>query len=582
MGGYGTFKLAAQFPDLFARAQHDRRAVGHRVDRHATAARVAAQHPDPDVGRRRRRARSRSRHPRDRPTGSTRSATATSSTCSSARSTCCSRSTTSTSRRPTSSARRGSIATRRTSPTSTTRAMDFPAAGTAAGHAYWVSGVRLRDAAANGGRGRGRRALGGLRARRPRAVRHRPPASGSSTAAALATPVLARTHADLGRGAARRRRGPPGGRRDATSPALTIDPRRARVSCDAKIVVTSDGPVKVTLAGCSRRRYAISDGGGTTTTRGETMAELREVAAGLQFPEGPVAMNDGSVIVVEIGRGTVTRVGAGRLRREVATPRRRPERRRGRARRQPLRLQQRRRLRLPRAARHGGHPRAAPAAEQLQRRADRAHRPGLRRGRGHLRGMRRPTAARAQRPRVRRPRRLLLHRSRHPGGAHDRPHRRASTRSPTARRSKRWCLPLDSPNGVGLSPDGKRLYVAETYSACVWQWEIAGPGDVTVPAGLLPHGGELLTRLPGFQYLDSLAVDGDGNVCVGTLGSGGITSVSPEDGSVVEFVEMRRPVRDQHLLRRRRPAHRLHHALGRREAGGGRMAASGLALAHTA
>ena len=32
-------------------------------------------------------------------------------------------------------------------------------------------------------------------------------------------------------------------------------------------------------------------------------------------------------------------------------------------------------------------------------------------------------------------------------------------------------------------------------------------------------------------------MDGDGNVCVGTLGSGGITSVSPEDGSVVEFVE---------------------------------------------
>ena len=58
-----------------------------------------------------------------------------------------------------------------------------------------------------------------------------------------------------------------------------------------------------------------------------------------------------------------------------------------------------------------------------------------------------------------------------------------------------------------------------------------------MPEGLLPHGGEMLTRLPGFQYLDSLAVDGEGNVCVGTLGSGGVTSISPEDGSVVEFVE---------------------------------------------
>ena len=90
---------------------------------------------------------------------------------------------------------------------------------------------------------------------------------------------------------------------------------------------------------------------------------------------------------------------------------------------------------------------------------------------------------------------------------------------------------------LALSPDGTRLYVAETYSACVWYWNVAGPGDVTVPEGLLPHGGELLTRLPGFQFLDSLAVDGDGNVCVGTLGSGGVTSISPADGSVVEFVE---------------------------------------------
>ena len=31
--------------------------------------------------------------------------------------------------------------------------MDFAGAGTAAGHAYWVSGVRLRDPAANGGVG---------------------------------------------------------------------------------------------------------------------------------------------------------------------------------------------------------------------------------------------------------------------------------------------------------------------------------------------------------------------------------------------------------------------------------------------
>src|SRR5687768_17448358 len=38
------------------------------------------------------------------------------------------------------------------------------------------------------------------------------------------------------------------------------------------------------------------------------MAEIREIASGLQFPEGPIAMSDGSVILVEIKRGTLTRV----------------------------------------------------------------------------------------------------------------------------------------------------------------------------------------------------------------------------------------------------------------------------------
>ena len=38
------------------------------------------------------------------------------------------------------------------------------------------------------------------------------------------------------------------------------------------------------------------------------MTDFREIATGLQFPEGPVAMNDGSVLVVEIKRGTLTRV----------------------------------------------------------------------------------------------------------------------------------------------------------------------------------------------------------------------------------------------------------------------------------
>jgi gluconolactonase len=38
------------------------------------------------------------------------------------------------------------------------------------------------------------------------------------------------------------------------------------------------------------------------------MAEFVEVASGLRFPEGPVALPDGDVLVVEIARGTLSRV----------------------------------------------------------------------------------------------------------------------------------------------------------------------------------------------------------------------------------------------------------------------------------
>jgi len=44
-----------------------------------------------------------------------------------------------------------------------------------------------------------------------------------------------------------------------------------------------------------------------------------------------------------------------------------------------------------------------------------------------------------------------------------------------------------------------------------------------------------LHGFPGMQLLDSLAIDGDGNVCVATMGSGGISVVSPA-GELVDFV----------------------------------------------
>lgn len=81
-------------------------------------------------------------------------------------------------------------------------------------------------------------------------------------------------------------------------------------------------------------------------------------------------------------------------------------------------------------------------------------------------------------------------------------------------------FPVDGPNGIGLSPSGDRVYWAETHTGRVFQRPVTAPGEVG-PGGFLAGLGE-------FRLFDSLAVDGEGNVCVGTLVSGGITVVSPE------------------------------------------------------
>lgn len=107
-------------------------------------------------------------------------------------------------------------------------------------------------------------------------------------------------------------------------------------------------------------------------------------------------------------------------------------------------------------------------------------------------------------------------------------------------RCEELIFPLDAPNGVGLSPDGTRLYAAETHTGRVFWWDLAGPGEVQQdnPVG---HGGHLLAGLAGLQLLDSLAVDAEGWVCVGTLVNGGITAISP-DGERVEHVPLPDPL----------------------------------------
>ena len=152
----------------------------------------------------------------------------------------------------------------------------------------------------------------------------------------------------------------------------------------------------------------------------------------------------------------------------------------------------------------------------LHRRADPAGRPADGVGARPLHRVRRPAAAGAERPRVRRPRRLLVHRPRHPRRprAHQRPHRRSTTPAATARRSARSSSRSRAPNGIGLSPDGDTLYWAETHTGRVFRRRVVGPGELA-DASPLDMSGAAVLACPGMQYLDSLAVDGEGWVCVG-------------------------------------------------------------------
>lgn len=92
-------------------------------------------------------------------------------------------------------------------------------------------------------------------------------------------------------------------------------------------------------------------------------------------------------------------------------------------------------------------------------------------------------------------------------------------------------------NGVGLSPDGKVVYVAETETSRLWAFDILEPGHVAKQPFPSPHGGRFVCGLPGYQRFDSMAVDAEGNICVATLMSGCVTVISPA-GAVLRQVKM--------------------------------------------
>jgi gluconolactonase len=98
-------------------------------------------------------------------------------------------------------------------------------------------------------------------------------------------------------------------------------------------------------------------------------------------------------------------------------------------------------------------------------------------------------------------------------------------------------FPLERPNGIGLSPDERTLYVVETPTARCWAFRLSAPGQIDAANG--PYRGEkgtLVVGLGGYQMFDSLAVDGEGHVCVATLITGAVSDIWPDGSRVDQYV----------------------------------------------
>jgi gluconolactonase len=97
--------------------------------------------------------------------------------------------------------------------------------------------------------------------------------------------------------------------------------------------------------------------------------------------------------------------------------------------------------------------------------------------------------------------------------------------------------PILSANGVGLSPDERTVYVADTEGARLWAFAVQSPGVLTPGEFPAAHGGRCIGGLPGHARFDSLAVTAAGNIAVTTLGTGFVTVFGP-DGRVLREVKM--------------------------------------------
>jgi gluconolactonase len=95
-------------------------------------------------------------------------------------------------------------------------------------------------------------------------------------------------------------------------------------------------------------------------------------------------------------------------------------------------------------------------------------------------------------------------------------------------------FPLERPNGIGLSPDERTLYVVESPTARCWAFRLSAPGRIESANGpYRAEKGTVITGLGGYQMFDSLAIDSEGHICAATLITGAVSDIWP-DGSRVD------------------------------------------------
>ncbi len=259
---------------------------------------------------------------------------------------------------------------------------------------------------------------------------------------------------------------------------------------------------------------------------GEAAFEL--VAENLGFPEGPIAMDDGSIVLVEIRAGRLSRVGRDGVVRKIADLGGSPN---GAA------IGPDGKCYVCNSGgfkwhNHPGHGWMV-AGQSDDYSGGRIERVALDTGRTEILYDRTPEG------KLRGPNDLVFDAA---GGfwftdsgkvrASDRDHGAICYAKADGSMIKRVVSPVihPHPNGIGLSPDGATLYYAETVTGRVWAFALKGPGEIDPAPFPSPHGGRLLGTAPGYRLLDSLAVEANGNVCVGTLMHGGIAVFDPDGG----------------------------------------------------